>query len=170
MGTVNLIASPWEKGGWLSELLRRETVRSAVALNRPVKGCTFVVSTVEGRSGDENGLLARWWRRPGKVPSCWGAAERGGKRLPGWEERLWWGGGGHSGTELHPWTLGHLLGGGGLCMSIWGGGLTQAVSQERDSLLHFSCDSSVMILLARGVSVSEQGPGYAADLPSLPCH
>lgn len=47
------------------------------------------------------------------------------------------------GRKLHPWTLGHSIGGGvnireeGLARSIWVG-LNQAVSQERDSLLCFS--------------------------------
>lgn len=101
----------------------------------------FVVSRIEGRRGEENGVLAGWQRRVGKVPSSWGGEERRGKCLRNGKEQLQRGQGVELGRKLHPWTLGCSVGGGvneGKRAWLWAG-LTQAVSQERGSfLLHSS--------------------------------
>lgn len=73
LGIVQLIAGPWGKDAGVSAA-SEEDVRSP----GPIEDCTFVVSRVEGKSGEENGLLARWQRRTGKLLSSWGGEEKRG--------------------------------------------------------------------------------------------
>lgn len=57
--------------------------------------------------------MARWQRRAGKVPSSWGGGERRGKCFASSEKQLQLeGAGAVPERKLHPWTLGHSIGGG----------------------------------------------------------